>query len=328
MAAVKDKKEKPDPKTKPKKSVDRPRNRALSEQAKQLQECEEHIRLKISEGEAVTCEIGKALLRIKQDELYLAAGAEDFDAYLAKRVSADFGIARAHSYRLMAIAQIQPKLPERLSSSSPGETRSGCGWSQKEMLEFGRLAPETDHAQRRDYDQLDPKVVTRVIKRAEVLAGGTPKKRVTQAAVRRAVDAELGKVRGPKPAPESEPEPTPEPAPEGDKGEGSSARTGASTGKEKKQTRTVTEPRLPPEMVELCRSLAQRLAEVLKKVPLGHDVASLVKFHAGKGVSDEATNQVKEALENLSKRCLELIKKLPGLERPKVEQDKLVPFNA
>jgi hypothetical protein len=52
---------------------------------------------------------------------------------------------------LIACAQVRTKLPDASGSVLPEG-----GWSQRELLEFGRLAPKSEeHEQRYDFDRLD-----------------------------------------------------------------------------------------------------------------------------------------------------------------------------
>jgi hypothetical protein len=136
--------------------------------------------------------VGFALKEIRDEELYKQDGFETWDAYLNERVGETLGIEKAHAFRLIACAQIRPKLSEVLSPR--GEKYD---WSQKELLEFGRLAPKMEDrpGQPRDYDALKRQDVQRV---ANKVIEHCKKERVkhTVAVVRKFVDEDLGVKRG------------------------------------------------------------------------------------------------------------------------------------
>lgn len=131
---------------------------------------------------------GFALKEIRDDLLYKEDGFETWDAYLKERVGEQFGIEQAHVYRLIACAQVRPKLPEPFSPTGEKE-----GWSQSALLEFGRLAPKDRESRGHphDYDRLDRRDVQRVAKKVieHCEQEGT---KPTAPVVRKFVDAELG----------------------------------------------------------------------------------------------------------------------------------------
>jgi hypothetical protein len=136
---------------------------------------------------------GFALLEIRDDELYKEDGFKTWTDYLKDRVGQEFGIEERQCQRLMLCAQVRGKLPE--ANPSPGTDSPGGGdgdWSQKELLEFARLAPrKAEKGQPYDVGRLDRRDVNRVVKNVEAHCKETGEGRTVQV-VRKAVDEELG----------------------------------------------------------------------------------------------------------------------------------------
>jgi hypothetical protein len=167
---------------------------ALTAGLSQLREAEALIR---TAGERFADVAGRQLIRIRDEGLYRHDGFDSWDAYLSQRVKERFGIGYAQAFNLISCAQIAPKLPA-LSSSVLEEN----GWSQRALLEFGRLAPRSEeHEQRYDFDRLDrgrvAAVALRVVQYCEQ-EGKEP----TAPVVRRFVNEALGaNGSAPPPAP-------------------------------------------------------------------------------------------------------------------------------
>lgn len=131
---------------------------------------------------------GFALKEIRDDELYREDGFATWDAYLKERVGDDFGIERTQAFNLIACAQVRAKLPAPSSSMLDEKD----GWSQRELLEFARLAPASeDHGQRRDFDRLSKRDVERVARKVIEHCEEQDTK-PTAPIVRKFVDEELG----------------------------------------------------------------------------------------------------------------------------------------
>jgi hypothetical protein len=146
---------------------------------------------RLREKREVMFEIGAILLEIRADELYKADGFDSWESYLKDRIRQEFGVERAQAYNLIACAQIRQKLPEPPGVSTAVDTPPR--WSQKAVLEFGRLAPQNKNAdgQPRDYGRLDRRDCQRV---AEKVAGHCAQtgEQPTASVVRKFVNEELG----------------------------------------------------------------------------------------------------------------------------------------
>jgi len=131
---------------------------------------------------------GFALKEIRDDELYKEDGFSTWDAYLKDRVGEEFGIEQAQAWNLIRCAQVRTKLPNLQHAVDSREA-----WSQRELLEFSRLAPraEGQPGQPYDFDRLKKKDVERVARKVieHCERQGTPP---TAPIVRQFVDAELG----------------------------------------------------------------------------------------------------------------------------------------
>lgn len=130
---------------------------------------------------------GFALKEIRDTTLYTEDGFETWDQYLKERVGKEFGIEQAQARKLIVCAQVRTKLPD-ISDTVVSED----GWSQKALVEFARLAPQSEeHEQRRDYDRLDKRDAARVAKKVIEHCKEEGEK-PTAAVVRKFVDEELG----------------------------------------------------------------------------------------------------------------------------------------
>jgi hypothetical protein len=154
-----------------------------------LRGLEEQVR----QGSVVLAALADALLEIREDRLYQEAGFATWDAYLRTRVEEEFGIKRTQAFALLACAQIRPRLPPLSGTPDNGE------WSQRELLEFGRLAPQAadQRGQPRDYTRLDRRDAARVVQkvREHCEREGVPH---STAVVRKFVDEALSVDRSPE----------------------------------------------------------------------------------------------------------------------------------
>jgi hypothetical protein len=141
---------------------------------------------------------GMDLKEIRDDELFKEGGFEKWSHYLKQRVGEEFGIEKSQAQKLIQCAEIRPKLPD-LDSVHRGGPNSE--WSQKAVVEFGRLVPERDDDDRKkDYAALRKSDASRVAKAAIKLAEQEAAEKdvepdsvaVTSMHVRKAVDADLG----------------------------------------------------------------------------------------------------------------------------------------
>jgi hypothetical protein len=149
---------------------------------------------------------GMDLKEIRDDELFKEAGFEKWSHYLKQRVGEEFGIEKSQVKNLILCAEIRPKLPDLSLGQRVGPKSE---WSQRAVMEFGRLVPERDDDERKkDYAALRKTDASRVAKAAIKLAEQEAAEKGTEPAdvavtsmhVRKAVDADLGVDRGKKAA--------------------------------------------------------------------------------------------------------------------------------
>jgi hypothetical protein len=156
----------------------------------------------VRQGIKVFAETGFALKKIRDDRLYREAGFETWDAYLKERVGNEFGIEERHARSLISCAQIRQCLPERIGSALPKDGKPAKDWSQREILEFARLAPKKDEpGQPRDLDKLDPRAVKRVADKVLEQCRQEGKD-CNSSVVRQVVNKELGIEPGKRESPE------------------------------------------------------------------------------------------------------------------------------
>jgi hypothetical protein len=131
---------------------------------------------------------GFALKEIRDDLLYKEDGFETWDQYLNERVAEDFGIEERQVFNLIACAQVREKIPETFCSVLQKE-----GLTQRELLEFARLAPKDEEAPGRPYDfgKLNRRDVERVANKV-VKHCKQEEVKPTSTVVRKFVDEELG----------------------------------------------------------------------------------------------------------------------------------------
>ena len=146
------------------------------------------------------------LKEIRDNERFTEDGFAKWEHYLNQRVSEAFGIKYSQVQNLIQCAEVRPKLPDLENLQRVGES---CGWSQRSVQEFARLAPDSnDDARKKNYAALKKVDATRVAKAAveiaEEEAKGTESEAVavTSRHVRKAVDIDLGIERDVKPEPE------------------------------------------------------------------------------------------------------------------------------
>jgi hypothetical protein len=113
------------------------------------QELRDNLRTYIAGGLAT----GTTLAKIHDHELYKLDGFETWEAYSRGPLREEFGIERAHAYRLMNFAKILPMLPPPFSPA--GDNSSA--WSQKAVLAYTRLVPQNENeiGQPRDFARLN-----------------------------------------------------------------------------------------------------------------------------------------------------------------------------
>jgi hypothetical protein len=147
----------------------------------------------IRQGFEAFVRTGFALKEIRDEELFKEAGFATWDAYLKDRVGQEFGIERAHAYRLILCAQVRERVPDPVSPRGDAPGGEGDGWSQKELLQFARLAPKKKGPEGASYDvgRLNKRDAERVVQSVKEHCEQTGEKR-TVAVVRKAVDEELG----------------------------------------------------------------------------------------------------------------------------------------
>lgn len=144
-------------------------------------------------------QIGRYLIEIRDDQLWLEDGYESWNQYLTEHAEDLIGHTSRHATNLIASAEIETRIPQRIKEDVfPNPTAS-------HLQEIKRLVPATgkqngERGKEKDYSKLKKQDVGRVLKRATELAGdAAPSVRD----VRKAVDVELGIDRSkPKPPPQ------------------------------------------------------------------------------------------------------------------------------
>jgi len=165
---------------------------AITKDRKQrLRTLENNIRKCADSIQTNGLEVGRDLIKIRDEELWRESPDQSWNEYLKKTAGELVGKSPSRAAILIQAAEIAKRLPE---SRSTGNSRL----TLKQLKEVGRLAPDKPKVtggRGKDYSKLKKQDVARVLKNAEKLSGS---EKPSARHIRRAVDTDLGVDRAAK----------------------------------------------------------------------------------------------------------------------------------